>query len=169
MKTKLSLILLTLLFVTNSFATSITSESLNDDNSIPANYTCDGKNISPELSWDGFPAEAKSAVMIMSDPDAPNGVFYHWIVYNIPNAINSFQAGLETLPAGASAAKNSWNKAQYNGPCPPKGSMHHYVFTIYALDSNIVLPVDSNATNVLNAIQTHILDQASMTATYERK
>jgi Raf kinase inhibitor-like YbhB/YbcL family protein len=137
-------------------------------NQIPVRYTCDGKNISPKLIWSNIPANTSTLALILSDPDAPtpSGNFYHWVVYNIPPSTSSFAEGISSLPKKSITAKNGWAKAQYNGPCPPTGNTHHYVFTIYALDTSLTLRSDSNASTLIHAMQNHILAQASFTALY---
>src|SRR3990167_8172630 len=77
---------------------------------LPVRYTCDGKNIPPELNWKGVPDKTAALALILSDPDAPGGTFYHWALYNIPNTINSLSLDINTLPAGFVVVKNSWNK-----------------------------------------------------------
>jgi len=133
---------------------------------VPPRYTCDGQDISPELTWSGIPAKTKSLALILSDPDAPSGTFYHWVVYNIPSTVTSFPQGLQSLPSGCLAGKNSWGKAQYNGPCPPKGSTHRYVFTLYALDTTLTLAPGATATSLMHALQSHVVAEATFTTAY---
>lgn len=136
---------------------------------IPKDYTCDGENISPELTWSTVPVNTKSFVLTMTDPDTPGGVFYHWILYNIPSTLTTLSKNLQTLPAGARRGKNSWGKSQYNGPCPPPNSYHRYVFTLYALDSKLELPENEwEATPIFAAMQHRVLTSASLTVGYTR-
>lgn len=138
-----------------------------DKLAIPTLYTCDGKDVSPQLSWTDIPANTVSLALIMKDIDAPNGAFYHWIFYNMPKTISELSEGAP-MPAGASAGKNSFDKAVYSGPCPPKGTAHTYIFTLYALDSSLKLPKNADANSVLEAMKGHIVGQIDLTGVYSR-
>lgn len=144
------------------------SPSFKNQGILPKLYTCDGKDINPALSWSGVPSNAKSLVLILSDIDAPSGTFYHWVLYNIPTTKTAFPENMDTIPRGAGLAKNSWGKIQYNGPCPPKGSTHYYVFTLYALDTKLSLPSSADGNVVLDVMQKHILDKIELSASYGR-
>ena len=147
---------------------TITSTAVENGNALPALYTCDGKDIQPELTWKNAPANTQSFALILSDPDAPAGTFYHWVLYNIPASFSSLPKAMTKLPAGSLIGNNSWNNASYNGPCPPLGALHHYILTIYALDTNLTLSTYANAPTLLDAMQTHILGQSILTMTYSR-
>lgn len=146
----------------------LNSISFPDQGTFPTLYTCDGKDISPELNWINVPLKTKSFVLILSDPNAPNGTFYHWVVYNLPKNIDTLSEDIKSLPKGAKLGKNDWGKQQYNGPCPPKGDAHNYKFTIYALDTLLNLPANTDAKTVLSAIQGHIMGEDDITAVYAR-
>lgn len=146
---------------------TLTTNAFLDKLAIPTLYTCDGKNVSPQLSWAELPAKTASLAIIMKDLDAPKGTFYHWVVYNIPTSITELPQGAP-IPAGASAVKNNFDKTDYSGPCPPKGAAHTYVFTLYALDSKLQLPKDANAESVLSAMKNHIIGQIELTGVYSR-
>ncbi len=156
------------LIASTSFAAdlTLTTHSFIDQGGLPVMYTCDGKDMSPELTWNNAPANTKSFAIIMSDPDAPGGTWYHWVIYNLPAATTSLVEGMSHLPAEATLAENSWHKAAYNGPCPPKGSVHHYIFTLYALDAVLTVPVNSDNKAVLEAMKSHVLKQSVLTAVY---
>ncbi len=139
----------------------IQSSSFENKKEIPALYTCDGKDLSPQLAWSGAPANTKTFALICEDPDAPAGIWYHWVLYNIPNGVTQLAEG-SALPAGAALGKNSWGRSQYNGPCPPASSTHRYQFTLYALDAPLALPSSAGAKAVLQAIQGHTLGKATM-------
>ena len=166
----LGLSLSTLGFADNASTETFTlhTNAFVNQSTIPILYTCDGKDISPPLEWTHVPDKTQALALILSDPDAPGGTFYHWVVYNIPQTATSLPQGTQTLPAGSVAGKNSWNKAQYNGPCPPKGSTHTYWFSLYALSSNLALPAGADAKEVLNAMQNHIVGKAELSAVYSR-
>mgnify|MGYP003641952040 CR=1 FL=1 len=138
-----------------------------DKMAMPTLYTCDGKDISPALSWAGAPEKAASFALVMKDIDAPKGPLYHWVVYNIAKTAQELPEAAP-LPAGASVAVNSFDKPSYSGPCPPKGAAHTYVFTLYALDSKLTLPKDADATTTLSALKSHIIGQADITGVYSR-
>lgn len=147
---------------------TLTSQAFADGITIPVLYTCDGKNISPDLHWANLPAKTQSVAIILSDEDAPGGTFYHWVVFNIPAKTTELAEAIKTLPSDGLTGKNSWDKSQYNGPCPPKGSLHHYTFTLYALDEKLSLSADTDAATLLKTIQGHILGQTTLKMGYSR-
>ncbi len=140
---------------------AIKSASFVDRKNIPALYTCDGQDLSPQLAWSGAPARTESYVLICDDPDAPVGIWYHWVLYNIPSAVTELPEGV-AAPSGAVLGKNSWGRTQYNGPCPPASSIHRYNFTLYALDMRLTLPGGADAQTVLKAIQGHVLNKTTI-------
>jgi Raf kinase inhibitor-like YbhB/YbcL family protein len=142
---------------------TLSSQAFADGMAIPVLYTCDGKDISPDLHWSNLPAKTQSIAIILSDEDAPNGVFYHWVLFNIPTKTTELAEATTTL-----AGKNTWGKSQYNGPCPPKGALHHYTFTLYALDEKLSLPATTDAPTLLKTMQGHILGQATLKMGYSR-
>lgn len=149
----------------------VTSTAFSEGGAIPKLYTCQGKNISPPLSWTGVPAEAKSLALIMDDPDAPRGTWVHWVLYNIPPDSKGLEENIPHGPSlanGAKHGKNSWPKLGYGGPCPPSGT-HRYYFKLYALD--IVLPQQGEATKaqILKAMEGHILAEGQLMGTYSKK
>src|SRR3990172_8538642 len=122
---------------------TLTSDAFANGGSIPAKYTCVGRNISPALSWGGPPAGTQSFALIMDDPDAPGGTWVHWVLYNIPVDLRSLQedlpvTGKNTEPNAILTGKNSAGNIGYDGPCPPGGT-HRYFFKLYALDATISL------------------------------
>lgn len=147
---------------------AFTTNAFLDTGALPVLYTCDGKNISPELSWSGVPAKTQSFVLIFSDPDAPGGTFYHWLLYNIPENVKELTEGMQSLPAGTLIGVNSFGKMQYNGPCPPKGSAHTYIYTLYALDTKLKLPPGVDGKTLLENIQDHVLQKVTLTTVYSR-
>ena len=135
---------------------------------IPAIFTCDGENISPPLDWDNVPAEAASLALILEDPDAPSGVFTHWIIFNIPAKMQGLD---REVPEGghygdqACQGMNDFSNMGYGGPCPPQGE-HRYIFTLYALDTVLDLEEGMTKENLLQAMEGHILAQAELTGLY---
>lgn len=147
---------------------AMTTTAFLDEGIIPVLYTCDGKNISPQLDWTETPAKTETFALVLSDPNATNGTFYHWVLYNIPKKTSSLPEGMKTPPAGTLVGTNSWKKSQYNGPCPPKGASHRYVFKLYALDTKLTLPANADAQAVLKTMQQHVIGETKLTGVYSR-
>ena len=138
---------------------------------IPSKYTCDGDDISPELRWIGSPKESKTFALIMDDPDAPMGVFTHWVIFNIPPSENGLAGNMPTagkLPNGSVQGRTDFSRIRYGGPCPPSG-VHRYRFRIYALNTSLNLPIGATKEQVLKAIQGHVLEDAELTGLYSRR
>ena len=137
----------------------------------PKRFTCEGENISPELSWDEAPKETKSFVLILHDPDAPrrNG-FTHWALYDIPPTISRLR---ENLPRAAQLAdagmqgRNDSGDFGYTGPCPPSGR-HRYFARLYALRQKLGLPAGATAAEVQTALDGKVIEQAELMATYQK-
>jgi Raf kinase inhibitor-like YbhB/YbcL family protein len=139
---------------------------------IPTEYTCDGADISPGLSWSGVPPGSKSLVLVVEDPDAPSGLFLHWAAYDIPPGTNGLPAGYgRSRPAsGFREARNDFGTQGYGGPCPPRGGgTHHYAFRLLAISrpSLDLAPTASDA-DVLRVAQPYVIQQAELTGTYHR-
>lgn len=153
----------------------IESPSFAHDCLIPARHTCDGTNVSPQLTWAGVPAGAKSLALIVDDPDAPDPAapkmtWVHWVLYNIPTNASGLAAGVAVkgLPAGTLLGVNDWQRADYGGPCPPVGR-HRYFFKLYALD-NVLPDLKHPAKAVLEkAMQGHVLARSELIGLYQRK
>ncbi len=141
------------------------SKSFENCKQIPSEFTCDSINISPELHWQNAPSGTKSFALVMSDPDAPRGTFYHWLVCNIPATVSSFpKAAL--LQNGIRQLKNDAGSERYFGPCPPSGT-HRYYFRLYALD---VEKLDCSARQeLLREIEKHKLATAELMCPYARQ
>jgi Raf kinase inhibitor-like YbhB/YbcL family protein len=138
---------------------------------IPKLFTCDGKDISPPLSWSGVPADAKSIALIMDDPDAPRGTWVHWVLFNIPpneKGLAENAPRSASLPNGAKHGANSWPKLGYGGPCPPSGT-HRYYFRVYALDTVLALRSGITKAQLLKAMAGHILAEGQLVGRYRRK
>lgn len=148
-------------------ALMIRSPAFAENGTIPTKFTCEGDDISPALSWQGAPTNTKSFVLIMDDPDAPVGIWDHWLLFNIPANTNSLPENLSSLPSGTQIGKNSWNKASYGGPCPPDGE-HRYFFKLYALDTKLNLS-NPQKDEIESAMQGHILATATLMGKYVKK
>lgn len=136
----------------------LTSSAFRYNEKIPDKYTCKGENVNPSLSIKEIPEKAENLVLIMDDPDAPKGLWVHWVVWNIP-VISKIDE--DNVPEGSVQGLNDFNKHEYGGPCPPSG-IHRYFFKIYALDSKLDLDRNSRKQNVEKAIQGHVLAEAEL-------
>ena len=150
---------------------TITSDAFANGQSIPAKYTCIGKNISPALTWSEPPAGTQSFALIMDDPDAP-GTWVHWVLYNIPVERRSLQEDLPITgknidPNAVFVGKNSSGNIGYNGPCPPSGT-HPYFFKLYALGETVGLLPGADKGELLKAIEGHILAQGELMGTFSK-
>lgn len=148
----------------------VTSTAFDAQASIPATYTCDGEDISPPLSWSDPPQGTQSFALICDDPDAPSGTWVHWMLFNIPADRRSLPENIraqDELSDGSLHGRNSWGRRDYGGPCPPSGT-HRYVFTLYALDTELPLEAGATKGSVLEAIEGHTLAQAELVGTYSR-
>lgn len=143
---------------------TIESSAFNPNTTIPQQYTCDGANDSPPLTWKGGPEETKSYVLIVDDPDAPNGTWVHWLLFNIPADTHQLTEK-NHIPNGAITGKNSWGNSEYGGPCPPSGR-HRYFFKLYALDTVLKLDENARKEDLLNAMENHILAKAELIGLY---
>ncbi len=143
----------------------ITSDAFEPNGVIPAKYTCDGLNINPALHFTDIPPGAKSLALIVDDPDAISGDWSHWIVWDILPTTESINDN--SVPPTAIQGTTDFGANKYNGPCPPEGT-HHYRFKLYALDTMLNLPKDATKTVLLNAMQNHIITEATLTGLYSR-
>jgi Raf kinase inhibitor-like YbhB/YbcL family protein len=156
-------------------ALTLSSPAFTAGGEIPELFTCEGRDLSPALSWTGVPDEAKSLVLIVDDPDAPDPLapkttWVHWVLYNLPPTAHGLPQAVSAreLPAGTREGTNDWKRSGYGGPCPPIGR-HRYYHKLYALDS--VLP-DLGAAKkdeVEAAMKGHVIAHAEMMGTYEKK
>ena len=149
----------------------LSSSAFETESSIPQQFSCDGRNISPELSWSSAPAGTKSFALIMHDPDAPiEGGYTHWLVYNIPAAAHHLPENVpnqDKLPGGGMQGRNDSGKYGYTGPCPPSGT-HRYYFRLYALDSELDSRAGASKAGFEKAIEGHVLAKAELLGRYKR-
>jgi len=153
----------------------ITSTAFRNDGEIPAVHTCEGKNISPPLSFSGVPENAASLALIVDDPDAPDPrapktTWVHWILYDLRPDCPGLPAGvaMSALPDGTRQGKNDWRRTDYGGPCPPIGR-HRYFHQLYALDRQLGDLKQPTKTGLERAMQGHVLAQAALVGTYEKR
>ena len=153
---------------------TLTSSAFRHNGDIPRHYTCDGDDSSPPLSWSGVPAGAKSLVLIVDDPDAPDPkapkmTWVHWVLYNIPPTATALAEAVasKNLPKGTLEGVNDWKRAGYGGPCPPVGR-HRYFHKLYALDTVLPDMHQPGKAKLENAMHGHILMQTELVGTYQR-
>jgi Raf kinase inhibitor-like YbhB/YbcL family protein len=155
-------------------AFALTSSAFSPGGAIPAQFTCEGSDVSPPLEWTVPPAGTRGLVLIVDDPDAPDPkaprmTWVHWVLYNLPPAAGRLAQGVGTsdLPEGTREGKNDWKRTGYGGPCPPIGR-HRYFHKLYALD--VVLPDLGPATKaeVEKAMEGHVVGKAELVGTYEK-
>jgi Raf kinase inhibitor-like YbhB/YbcL family protein len=148
----------------------VTSTAFADGEMIPKQYTCDGANVSPPLSWSGVPAGAKALALICDDPDAPGKTWVHWVVYDLPASLTSLTENSATateLTGGGTQGANDFKKIGYGGPCPPSGT-HRYYFKLYALDTDTSLKPGATKDQLLKAMEGHIVAQGQLMGRYKR-
>jgi hypothetical protein len=142
----------------------LSSSAFEDNKMIPSEYTCDGTDLSPPLSFSNIPENTKSLALIMDDPDAPIKTWVHWLIWNIPINKTGLSKGENiTYPKG----KNDFGYLDYGGPCPPSGT-HRYFFKLYALDTTIDLNEGSTKKQLESAMSGHIIEEAQLIGTYKR-
>ena len=150
---------------------SLSSTAFKEGDKIPVKYSCDGQDISPPLAWSEPPQGTRVFALIIDDPDAPGGVFTHWVLFNLPANIRQLGEGIpaqERLQNGALQGKNDFGRIGYGGPCPPRGPAHRYRFTLYALDKALDTKPGASKKEVLDTIKGHILARGQLTGTYQR-
>ena len=145
---------------------NITSPAFENSAPVPSTYTCDAENINPPLHISGIHSDAKSLILIADDPDAPGGTWVHWVVWNIHPSVSEISQG--SVPEGGIEGRTSFGRKGYGGPCPSNG-MHRYLFKLYALDITLNIPLTSEISDVLEAMKGHVLGDAKLMGTYERK
>jgi hypothetical protein len=142
----------------------LTSSDFKNNTSIPKKYTCDGKDVNPSLAIKNVPVQAKSLALTVTDPNALEGTWSHWLIYNIaPNTeeiIENTNPGTEGL--------SDFGKYTYGGPCPPDDKLHHYIFRVYALNAILNINEGPSISEVEKALQGHVLAQTELIGTYRK-
>lgn len=144
----------------------VTSSAFPDGGTIPEKYSCDGQNVSPQLEWRGAPDKTRSFALVCDDPDAPNGPFTHWILYDIPATTMKLEEGAANT---GKSGINSFGKPGYGGPCPPHGPAHHYAFHMYAVDVPSIGKPDMTRQDLMGALKGHVLGEGELVGEYRRK
>jgi hypothetical protein len=149
----------------------LSSSAFENEQTIPDICSKKGGNISPELSWTGVPADTRSLVLIMDDPDAPSGLFTHWMVYGIDPKTNGLPQQVKNskeLQGGARQGVNGFGEIGYGGPQPPSGT-HRYFFHLYALDTNSDMPAGLSRQELDGAIEGHLIEEAVLMGRYRHE
>lgn len=150
---------------------SLKSSAFSEGGVIPKQYTCDGADVSPALSWTGAPAGTQSFAMIVDDPDAPVGNWTHWVIWDIPAQTTGLSEGVpkdETLADGSRQGKNDFKRIGYGGPCPPPGKPHRYFFKMYALGAKLQLDAGASKSELERAMSGHVLAETKLMGKYGR-
>jgi Raf kinase inhibitor-like YbhB/YbcL family protein len=157
---------------TEARAMQITSSAFAANGKIPRAYTCEGKGVAPPLAWSEVPANAKSLVLVVDDPDAPDPAapkttWVHWVLYDVPATATGLSEGGTPLPAGTREGMNDWKRTGWGGPCPPVGR-HRYVHKLYALDVALGDLGQPTKATVEAAMRGHVVAQAELVGTYQK-
>ncbi len=142
----------------------LVSSAFDNNSEIPKKYTCDGADINPPLTFKNVPPKAKTLVLTVSDPDAPEGTWSHWVVYNIPPEKPEIKEN--SIPG--TEGLSDFGKYAYAGPCPQDNRLHHYIFRAYALKAILVINEGPSIAEVEKAIRPHTIAKAQLTATYQK-
>jgi Raf kinase inhibitor-like YbhB/YbcL family protein len=149
---------------------TVTSSSFVDGGVMPPKYTCDGSDVSPQLSVSALPAATRSLAWIVYDTDSPVD-FVHWVAFNLPPGLRDLPEGASAQPGGLQdgvQGSNDFDKTGYGGPCPPGQKPHHYVFHAYALDTSLQLPEGATREKVAQAAKGHVLAEGKIVGLYTR-
>jgi Raf kinase inhibitor-like YbhB/YbcL family protein len=144
----------------------LTSPAVETDGKLPAQFTCDGEDVSPPLEWSGIPGDAAELVLHLRDPDAPGGTFTHWIVYGIDPAVTGLEQG--SVPEGAREGATNFGRNGYGGPCPPAGPAHRYIFTLLAVSEPLGLEPGASIEDVESAAADVTLATAELKTSFSR-
>jgi len=149
----------------------IASTAFSPGEMIPKKFTCDDADLSPALTWTDAPSGTQNFALVMEDPDAPVGLWIHWVIYGLSGDAHELVEGLpkqDQLPGGIKQGRNSFGKIGYGGPCPPPGKPHRYIFRLYALDTKLDLTAKGAKADLERAMKGHILAQSELIGKYGR-
>ncbi len=152
-------------------AFQLTSSAFSNGGAIPQKFTCNGRDVSPALSWSDPPGGIQAFALIMDDPDAPGGTWVHWVLYDLPADARELPEEVSKtreISGGARQGPNDFGRIGYGGPCPPPGSTHRYSFRLYALDRPTSLKAGATKAEVERAMKGHILAQAELLGRFQR-
>jgi Raf kinase inhibitor-like YbhB/YbcL family protein len=149
----------------------VTTTSFAAGAAIPSAFTGDGRDDSPAIAWSGAPASTRAYALICDDPDAPAGLWTHWVVYDLPATVHALEAAqprTPELPGGGRQGTNTWGRVGWNGPLPPSGKPHRYFFRVYALAAPLGLPEGASPAQVKLAMRDKVLAEGDLMGTYQR-
>jgi Raf kinase inhibitor-like YbhB/YbcL family protein len=138
---------------------TVTSKGVPPNGAIPVDYTCDGKNVNPQLTWSAAPEGTQSIAVVVDDPDASSGLFTHWILFNVGAAATSLAEAVDPASLNARQGLNGFGNPRYEGPCPPKGELHRYRFLVYALNATLDAPEGATRADVDGKMNGHVLGE----------
>lgn len=144
----------------------VTSSAFGEGNAVPERYSCEGDNVPPPLRWEGVPEGAVELAVVVEDPEAPDGIFVHWLVTGIAPDVT--EVGPSGPPGGAQVAPGSSDNATYIGPCPPDGQEHHYYFEVYALSSPAFFEPGSSPVEKVRAVRAAAIAGGALVGTFAR-
>jgi Raf kinase inhibitor-like YbhB/YbcL family protein len=139
---------------------TLTSRSFGVNATIPIDNTCDGKDVSPQLTWSSPPDGTKTLALLLEDPDASS--YTHWLVFNIPPETTQLSEGADVEQLGAKMGSNDSPDVRYGGPCPPRGELHHYVFHVFAVDTTLTLPEGARRGAFTLALNGHLIGEGQL-------
>jgi Raf kinase inhibitor-like YbhB/YbcL family protein len=145
---------------------TVTSDSFPANGAIPVDFTCDGANKSPQLTFSAPPAGTKAFAIVADDPDAPGGTFTHWIVFNVPGDVRALPEAADPAAMGGAVGTNDFNRTGYAGPCPPRGEIHHYYFRVYGLTGAIDVPAGATRGAVDSAMSGRVLAEGALVGVF---
>ncbi len=156
---------------TKTATIQLTSPAFKQNEMIPRQYTCEGKDLSVPLQWTDSPGGTQSFALICDDPDAPMGTWVHWVLWNLPADSRELKEGIpavEKLPNGAGQGMTDFQRVGYGGPCPPPGGPHRYFFKLYALDTRLNFSSHVTKPDLERAMKGHILAEGELVGKYKR-
>ena len=147
---------------------TVTSKSFANRSTIPVEYTCDGADKSPQLTWSAPPEGTKSLAIVVEDPDMPSGAFVHWLAFNLAPETTSIAEGVDPATLGARVGINDLKNVRYAGPCPPHHELHRYVFRVFAVDTVLDLNDGADRAALYAAMMRHVLAEGFFVASFSR-
>jgi Raf kinase inhibitor-like YbhB/YbcL family protein len=147
---------------------AVTSQSFPSNGAIPVDYSCDGADRSPQLTFSTPPRGTKTFAILVEDPDAPSGDFTHWTLYDISADHLAIPEGADPSSLGASSGVNDFSRPGYAGPCPPKMELHRYYFRVFALNAELGLPPDATRSAFDAALNGHVLAEGALVGEFSR-
>ncbi len=145
---------------------TVTSKAFSENGPIPVDYTCDGADKSPPLTWSAPPAGTQAFAIMMDDPDAPGGDFTHWVAFNIKPDALSVGEGADPSELGGAVGTNGFNRPGYAGPCPPRQEEHRYFFRVFALNAPTNAKPGATRDQVEAAMHGHVLAEGELMGTF---